>query len=265
MRLADKVAVITGAGQGIGRAAALQMSTEGAAVVVSDVGEASGQETTNLIENRGGKAVFVKADVSKSDEVEQLMGAAVDHFGGLDILHNNAGVHETDLAEDPRSFAIDEASWSRVIDVNLKGPWLCTKSAVPHMRERGGGSIINASSIGGLTAFPMASAYCSSKAGLILQTKVFALELAAFGIRVNAYAPGTIHTPMLDKYFDAAGADGADELRAQLLGPNLIPRLGTPEDVAELVVYLASDAAGYITGECITIDGGATAWRGSNA
>jgi NAD(P)-dependent dehydrogenase (short-subunit alcohol dehydrogenase family) len=264
-RLEGKVAVVTGAGQGIGEAAALRMAQEGARIVASDINEAAGNAVVAAIRDAGGEAVFVAADVASRDDVAALMAAAADAFGRLDVLHNNAGVHETQFTPQAQSHELDEEVWDKVVGINLKGVWMCSKYAVPLMRESGGGSIVNAASIGGIVGYPMGAAYGPAKAGVIQLSRVMALELAPFGIRVNSYSPGNTDTPMVQKYFSSGAPEEQAMIKAQLIGTHLIPRLGRPDEVANLVLFLASDESSMITGASITIDMGTTAWRGLRA
>jgi NAD(P)-dependent dehydrogenase (short-subunit alcohol dehydrogenase family) len=255
---------VTGAGQGIGAATALRMSEEGARVVVSDIDEQTGGEVVDGIRASGGEAVFVRCDVSRSEDVKGLMAGALDAFGRLDVLHNNAGVHETSFTDTAQSHELPEEVWDKVIAINLRGPWLCSKYAAPLLKDAGGGVIVNAASIGGIVGYPMGGAYGPSKAGLIQLTRVMAIELAPQNTRVVCYAPGNTDTPMVQKYYNNPNMSPEEQqmVQQQLLGTHLVPRLGRPEEVADLVVYLASDRAAMINGTCIVIDGGTTAWRG---
>jgi NAD(P)-dependent dehydrogenase (short-subunit alcohol dehydrogenase family) len=263
MKLRDKVAIVTGAGQGIGAATARRMAAEGAKVVVSDVNDETGEAVAQSIRDAGGEATFVHADVSDVGDVKKLMAAAKDTYGRLDVLHNNAGVHETNFTTDQaQSFELPEEIWDRVIGVNLKGTWMCSKYAAPLLAEGGGGAIVNAASIGGLVGYPMGSAYGPSKAGVVQLTRVMAIELAPQGTRVNCYAPGNTDTPMVSKYYDTAPPGEQEMIKQQLLGTHLTPRLGEPDEVASLVVFLASEEASMINGTCVTIDLGTLAWRG---
>jgi NAD(P)-dependent dehydrogenase (short-subunit alcohol dehydrogenase family) len=267
VKLEDKVAIVTGAGQGIGAATAVRMAEEGARVVVSDVNEETGAAVAEQIGAAGGEAVFLKADVSALDDVKRLMEGTVDAFGRLDILHNNAGVHETGFTSEAQSFELAEEVWDKVIAINLKGPWMCSKYAAPLLRDAGGGVIVNAASIGGLVGYPMGGAYGPSKAGIVQLTRVMAIELAPQGTRVVCYAPGNTETPMVEKYYSdpSLSPEEVRMVQQQLLGTHLVPRLAAPEEVADLVVFLASDQAKMITGTCVVIDGGTTAWRGMRA
>lgn len=264
MMLEGKVAIVTGAGQGIGAATARRMSEEGARVVVSDINEQTASEVVDGIRASGGEAVFVRCDVSRSEDVQGLMAGALDAFGRLDVLHNNAGVHETNFTDTAQSHELPEDVWDKVIGINLRGPWLCSKYAAPLLKDAGGGVIVNAASIGGIVGYPMGGAYGPSKAGLIQLTRVMAIELAPQNTRVVCYAPGNTDTPMVQKYYNNPSMSPEEQkmVQQQLLGTHLVPRLGRPEEVADLVVYLASDRAAMINGTCIVIDGGTTAWRG---
>lgn len=262
MRLENKVAIVTGAGQGIGEAAAIKMGEEGAKVVVSDINEETGNAVAERIRGAGGEAVFVAADVSNVDDVKALMASTKEAFGRLDVLHNNAGVHETNFTEHAQSFELDEAVWDKVVGINLKGVWMCSKYAAPLLAEDGGGAIVSAASIGGLIGYPMGSAYGPSKAGVVQLTRVMAIELAPQSIRVNCYAPGNVDTPMVQKYYESGPPEEQEMIKAQVVGTHLFKRLGRPEEVANLVLFLASDESSMMTGSCVVIDLGTLAWRG---
>jgi len=262
MRLEGKVAIVTGGGQGIGEAAALTMAEEGARVVVSDVNESTGESVAGRIRDTGGEATFVRADVSRLEDVKALMGAARDAFGRIDVMHNNAGVHETNFTTEAQSTELDEDVWDKVVAINLKGVWMCSKYAAPIMAEGGGGSIVNAASIGGMVGYPMGGAYGPSKAGVIQLSRVMAIELAPQNIRVNSYSPGNTDTPMVQKYYASGSPEEQEMIKQQLLGTHLIPRMPQPREVANLVVFLASDESSMCTGSNFVIDMGTTAWRG---
>ncbi len=247
LRLEDKVALVTGGGSGIGRATALVFAREGAKVVVADVLTEGGEETVQRIKEAGGKAIFVKTDVSKAAEVVALVDSAVSTYGRLDYAFNNAGI-EGNMA--PTADCTEE-NWDRVIDINLKGVWLCMKYEIPEMLKRGGGAIVNTASVAGLIGFQGSPAYCASKGGVIQLTKVAALEYATRGIRVNAVCPGIIRTPMVER---ATG--GKPELEVQFTALEPVGRMGAPEEVAEAVVWLCSDAASFVTGHPMVVDGG---------
>ena len=249
-RLAGKVAVITGAGSGIGRATALLFAREGAAVVVADVAEAGGQETVAAIGGVGGEAAFVRTDVGQAGEVRAMVQTAVDRFGTIDVLYNNA-----DIAGESRWLAqSSEENWHRVIAVNLTGVYHGMRYAIPVMMEHGGGSIISTASVAGMVGWRQAAAYSAAKAGVINLTRTTAVEYARFGIRVNCICPGIIQTPLLDS------VQGADEAsRDRLLSMQPMPRLGEPDDIAYMALYLASDESKFVTGAAMVVDGGYTA------
>ena len=258
----DRVCVVTGAGQGIGRAAAMEMAARGGRVVVSDMNDESGVETTALIEAAGGEAVYIHCDVRSRDDIRALVDGAVEAFGGIDLLHNNAGVHESAFSDRLMVHELDEEVWDRVYEINLRGTWLCTKYAAPHLlRSTRGPAIVNASSTGGVLGYPMASAYGATKAGVILLTKTTAIDLGPT-VRCNCYCPAAVDTPMVSKYFETA--EDPEAIIKALVGSHIIPRLGRPEEVAKLVCVLGSDDASWITGQSFIIDGGSLAWRGAN-
>lgn len=262
--LAGKVCVVTGAGAGIGRATAVEMAARGArAVVATDINLESARETANLVEKAGAAGLGVRCDVSSSVDVSSLMSTVVSSYGRIDVLHNNAGIHEATLSDSVRLEDLAEGVFDKVVGVNLKGVWLATKHATPYLREAGGGAIVNASSLSGLVGFDSAGVYCATKAAVILLTKVTALELAPYAIRCNCYCPGAADTAMARGYIDGSPDPVAAE--QTLTASHLIPRMADPLEIARLVCFLASDEASFITGAAVTIDGGATAWRGVRA
>jgi NAD(P)-dependent dehydrogenase (short-subunit alcohol dehydrogenase family) len=246
-KLAEKVALVTGAGSGIGRATALAFAREGAKVVVSDIVTEGGRETVRLIQSGGGNAVFVEADVSKTAEVEALIQQAVAAYGRIDCAHNNAGI------EGQAARIIDDTddNWDRVIAINLTGVRLCMKYEIRQMLAQRGGAIVNTASGAGLVGIRGSSAYVASKHGVIGLTKTAALEYAKTGIRVNAVCPGVIQTPMVERITQAAPR-AAEALTA--LHP--MGRTGKPEEIAEAVVWLCSEAASFVTGHALSVDGG---------
>lgn len=250
MRFTRKVALVTGGGSGIGRATAIAFARDGANVVVGDVTVTGGQETVQAIVESGGAAIFVKVDVSKEAEVEAMVRHVIEVYGRLDYAVNNAGV------EGPSAPTADytEEAWDRVLDINLKGVWLCMKYELPQMLKQGGGAIVNMSSVAGLVGFAGAPAYTASKHGIIGLTRAAALEYATAGVRVNAVCPGVIQTPMIDR---AVG--GSADVRASLLALEPVGRFGTPEEVAEAALWLCSDAASFVTGHALAVDGGLVA------
>ncbi|HEV8711622.1 MAG TPA: SDR family oxidoreductase [Candidatus Binatia bacterium] len=248
--VAGKVALVTGGGSGIGRASALTFAREGAKVVVADVAVEGGEETVRLIQQRGGEAIFVKADVSRAAEVAALVARAVQTYGRLDCAHNNAGIEGAaativDYAED---------AWERVIAINLKGVWLCMKYEIPYMLKQGGGAVVNTASTAGLVGYRGGSAYVASKHGVVGLTKTAALEYAKAGVRVNAVCPGAIDTPMMGRL------TGHRPQRAErMAAAEPVGRMGQPEEIAEAVVWLCSEAASFVTGHAMAVDGGITA------
>ncbi|ADI26827.1 SDR family NAD(P)-dependent oxidoreductase [Geobacillus sp. C56-T3] len=246
MRLQGKAAIVTGGASGIGRATAIRFAEEGAKVAVSDINEEGGEETVHLIREKGGEAIFVQTDVADSKQVSRLVQTAVDVFGGLHILFNNAGIGHSEV----RSTDLSEEEWDRVIDVNLKGVFLGIKYAVPALKASGGGAIVNTASLLGLKGKKYQAAYNASKAGVILLTQNAALEYGKFNIRVNAIAPGVIDTNIITPWKQ-------DERKWPIISKaNALGRIGTPEEVANAVMFLASDEASFITGAILSVDGG---------
>ena len=249
MRLKDKVAIITGAGSGIGRASAVLFAKEGAKVVVADVVRRGGLKTVRMIRNSGGEATFVETDVSRASDVERMVKTTVEKYGKLDILFNNAGINLEKTVTDTTEEELD-----KVIDINLKGVFLCSKYAIPEMLRNGGGVIINTASIRGLVGQFHLAAYCASKGGVVLLTKAMALDYGPYNIRVNCICPGGIQTPMHEAFL-ATVADPEREMR-EMLKKIPLGRIGQPEDVAHAALFLASDESFYITGVALPVDGG---------
>lgn len=251
MRLAQKIALITGAGSGIGRESALLFAREGASVVVADVNEAGGKATVGEIEALGGKAIFVRADVAKASDCAQMVSAAVEHFGGLHILFNNAGIM---LAEDDDAVSTEEAVWDLTMNVNLKGVYLGCKYGIPALRASGGGSIINvASFVALLGAATPQLAYTASKGGVLSMTRELAVIHARENIRVNALCPGPLRTELLMKVLNT------DEKRKRRLVHIPMGRFGEATEIAQAALFLASDESSFVTGATFTVDGGITA------
>jgi NAD(P)-dependent dehydrogenase (short-subunit alcohol dehydrogenase family) len=246
-RLEGKVALITGAGSGIGRASALAFAREGAKVMVADIIVAGGEETVQLIKNAGGEAAFIKVDVSQAAEVAAMVNKVVETYGRLDCAFNNAGVE----GEFTSTAEYSEAGFDKVLAVNLKGVWLCMKYEVPQLLKQGGGAIVNTASGAGLIGVAGLSAYVASKHGVVGLTKTAALEYAKSGIRVNAVCPGVIQTPMVARLTAHQPQMAEAMVAAEPMG-----RAGKPEEIAEAVVWLCSDAASFVTGHAMSVDGG---------
>ncbi|WP_326642279.1 glucose 1-dehydrogenase [Streptosporangium sp. NBC_01755] len=256
--------VITGSTRGIGASTARAAASHGANVVISGTSEPAGKSVEGEIVKAGGQAIFVACDLRDEEQVRMLMSRAVEVYGGIDVLHNNAGINETALSSAVSLEDMTVETFDHVLDVNVRGAWLCAKYALPHLKSsRRQPSIINTGSTGSFAAFPGCIAYGVSKGGLSLLTKNLALDLAKYGIRVNGIAPGVTETEMVADYVNAA-ADPEARKRA-MSGMHLVPRLGRPEEIAELVCFLASDKALFVNGVEWLIDGGTLAWRGNSA
>lgn len=245
-----KVAFVTGAGSGIGRATALAFAAAGAVVAVAGHMPEQVEETARLIEQAGGPALALTCNVTKAEDVKAALDRTVEAFGRLDFAFNNAGVEQPVAPLDQ----ITEDDWDRLMAVNLRGVFLCMKHEVPLMRRTGGGVIVNTSSGAGVKGIPGQAAYAATKWGVIGMTKAAALDYAAEGIRVNAICPGIIDTPMMDRF-----SGGSDEGRARVIAQEPVGRMGRPEEIASAVLWMCSDQAGFLVGHALVMDGGQTA------
>jgi NAD(P)-dependent dehydrogenase (short-subunit alcohol dehydrogenase family) len=249
MQLQGKVAIITGAATGIGRATALLFAKEGASVVVADINEDDAQRTVADIEDKGGSARFVQTDVSEAEDVQALMERSAEEMGGIDVIVNNAGAQRSGAVTE-----FEESEWDLLMRVNPRSCFLGAKYGVPYLRERGGGSIVNVSSLAGLKGGPGMTAYSASKGAIIAFTRALAEELAPDNIRANSVCPGWIDTPFNEPAIEFMGGRAQQEEMVQQTVP--LKRQGTPEEIAPGILYLASDASSYVTGQELVIDGG---------
>lgn len=244
-----KVAFVTGAANGIGRATALAFAREGANVAIADVSDQGIQETARMIEERGGRALAVRCDVRQAEDVKAALGTTIETFGRLDFAFNNAGVEQPIKA----AAEISEAEWDRLIEIDLRGVFLCMKYEIPLMLKQGGGAIVNTSSGAGVKGIAGQAGYCAAKFGVVGLTKAAALDYAKSNVRVNVVCPGIINTPMMDRF-----SGGTPEGRGRVIAQEPVGRMGTPEEIAAAVVWLCSDPAAFVVGHAMVIDGGQT-------
>jgi NAD(P)-dependent dehydrogenase (short-subunit alcohol dehydrogenase family) len=244
-----KVAFVTGAANGIGRAAAVAFAREGASVVVADVSQQGNEVTARMIEELGGRALAVRCDVAQAGDVEAVLNKTIEAFGRLDVAFNNAGVEQPITA----TADIRGVEWNRIVDINLRGVFLCMKYEIPLMLQQGGGAIVNTSSGAGVKGFAGQAAYAASKHGVVGLTKSAALDYAHSKIRINAVCPGIIATPMMERF--TGGTPGGEQ---RVIAQEPVGRMGTPEEIAAAVVWLCSDAASFVTGHAMIVDGGQT-------
>jgi NAD(P)-dependent dehydrogenase (short-subunit alcohol dehydrogenase family) len=252
-RLSDRVALITGAGSGIGRASAILFAREGAKVIVVDIVQEAGEETVRLIKDSGGDAFFVRADVSKEADAENMVKKAVEKYGRIDILFNNAGIN-------PSGTVVNTPGevWDKVINVNLKGAFLGSKYAIPEMAKGGGGVVINTASVSGLVGTANEIAYVASKGGIVAMTRGMAIDHVNQNIRVNCICPSGTETPLLNKWLGTVKEP--EKVRQELANTSLFKRLARPEEIAHAALFLASDESSFVTGSALVVDGGFTAW-----
>ena len=252
MRLKDKISLITGGAKGIGRASAMLFAKEGSSVVIADIDSESGMKTASDIIQNGGRAIFLECDVSKKNDIEKLVKEIIKEFGRLHILYNNAAIFSKKM--DGPITDIDEDSWDRILDINLKSTYLCCKYFIPEIIRSGGGSVINTSSSAGVIGVPGCDAYTATKGAIIAITRSMAAEYGSFNVRVNCIVPTHIDTPMFEE--STKNAPGFDEDRFLKTFP--LGRYGKPEDIARAALFLASEDSSFITGSLLTVDGGAT-------
>lgn len=250
MRMNDKVAVVTGAASGIGLATIRRLAAEGATIIAGDI--ADGSDSVRELARMRIPARFVQADVTKASQVETLISETLASFGRLDVLVNNAGIELSRKITDT-----SEADWDRLLDVNLKGVFLCTKATVPVMQRQGGGVIVNVASELGLVGGSKIAAYCASKGGVVQLTKALAIDHAGDNIRVNCVCPGPVETPLLQSIID--GSSNPARERRSIIDKTLLKRVGQPEEIADVILFLASDESSYMTGSIVVVDGGCTA------
>lgn len=245
-RLKDKIAIITGGSSGIGRQTALRFVGEGASVAIADRNRRMGEETLRLVQEAGGEAIFVPVDVADPEQVERMVEQVVERFGRLDVLVNAAAI----LIRTPPLAEVEERDWDLMMDVNLKGLFFCCKYAIPAMLDSGGGSIVNIASMAGVRGYGMSLPYAVTKAGVIHLTTTTAAEYTRLGIRANVIAPGSVDTPQF------RGSTASSEVVRERAAQHPMGRVGTPDEIASVIVFLASDEASYVSGSLFVADGG---------
>ncbi len=249
MRLENKIAIVTGGSSGIGRASSILFAKEGAKVVVTDINDKAGEDVVKTIKSNGREGIFVHCDVTKEDQAKNLIAKAVEKYGRLDVLYNNAGIGMVKLLPE-----MTEQEWDRIFNINVKGAFLCSKYAIPQMKKQGRGAIVNTASNWGLIAYPHWPAYCATKGAVVMLTKALAIDHAPDNIRVNCVCPGNIDTPLLRAGIEA---ETSFEEASKTMG-----RLAKPEEVAYVALFLASDESSYVTGSTVVVDNGESARGG---
>jgi len=249
MRLENKIAIVTGGSSGIGRASSILFAKEGAKVVVTDINDKAGEDVVKTIKSNGREGIFVHCDVTKEDQAKNLIAKAVEKYGRLDVLYNNAGIGMVKLLPE-----MTEQEWDRIFNINVKGAFLCSKYAIPQMKKQGRGAIVNTASNWGLIAYPHWPAYCATKGAVVMLTKALAIDHAPDNIRVNCVCPGNIDTPLLRAGIEA---ETSFEEASKTMG-----RLAKPEEVAYVALFLASDESSYVTGSAVVVDNGESARGG---
>jgi NAD(P)-dependent dehydrogenase (short-subunit alcohol dehydrogenase family) len=250
MRLADKITLITGSGSGIGKSTALRFAKEGAVVVVNDLNEENGKQTVQEINNQGGEAIFVQADVTDPEMVQQMVAAVIQTYGRIDVLFNNAGISNVGALHE-----VEPDAWDKIMSVNVKGVYLPSKYTLPFMMERQSGTIINMSSCAAEMGLAKRAAYSTTKGAVLALTKAMQVDYAPYNIRVNALLPGTIMTPFVESYLKSS-YDNPEEAIGKIKTRQLSGELGTPEDVASAALFLASDESKFMMGSPLYVDGG---------
>lgn len=250
---AGRVAIVTGAGRGMGRAVASRLAAGGAKLVVNDLDADSAEGTAGALREAGAEALATPGDVTSSADVARMVASALGHFGRIDVLVNNAGYGFAATVEETT-----EEAWDGIVAVNLKGVYLGCKYVIPIMRRQGGGVILNTASVVAMVGIANRAAYCATKGGVAALTRAMAVDHAKDGIRINAIGPGTVETPYFTDIF--AESDNPDELRKSLEGRQIVNRLGRPEEIAQAMLFLASDESSFVTGSLMLVDGGMSAW-----